>query len=54
MSAMQLQDIKHTNQSFEQDSSEKWAHEISCLNSKTQFARTHEQDSWDYEYDIKK
>ena len=42
---MQSQNIKHTNQSSEQDSSEKQTCEISHLDSRTQSARTHEQDS---------
>ena len=54
MSAMQSQDIKYINQNSEQDFSEKWACEISCLNSRTWSARTHEQDLWDCEYDTKK
>jgi hypothetical protein len=41
---MQSQDIKHINQSSEQDSSEKKAHEISYLDSRTQFTEKHEQD----------
>ena len=54
MSATQSQDIKCTNQSSEQNSSEKQAHEISCLDSRTWSARTHKQDSWDCRHDIKK
>ena len=54
MSAMQSQNIKHTNQSSEQDSSEKWACEISCLDSRIQSARMCEQDSQDYKHDTKK
>ena len=54
MSATQLQNIKHINQSSEQDSSEKWACKISHLDSRTQSARTHEQDSQDCEHDTKK
>ena len=44
MSAMQSQNIKHINQNFEQDSSEKQACEISHLNSRIQSARICEQD----------
>ena len=51
---MQSQNIKHINQSFKQDFSEKQAHEISYLNSKIQFTRTYEQDSQNHEHDIKK
>ena len=54
MSATQSQDIKCTNQSSEQDSSEKQAHEISYLDSKIQFTKTHEQDLQDHKYNIKK
>ena len=41
---MQSQNIKHINQNSEQDFPEKQAHEISYLDSRTQSARTHEQD----------
>ena len=51
---MQSQNIKHINQSSEQDSSEKQACEISCLNSRTQFIRMCEQDLQDHKYDTKK
>ena len=54
MSATQSQNIKHINQNSEQDFSKKQAHEISCLNSRIQFARTHEQDSQNHECNTKK
>ena len=54
MSAMQSQDIKHTNQSSKQDSLEKQACKISCLDSRIQSARICEQDLQDHEYDTKK
>ena len=54
MSATQSQNIKHTNQNSEQDSSEKQAHEIFHLDSRIQSARTCEQDLQDHKYDIKK
>ena len=44
MFVMQLQNIKHINQSSEQDFSEKKACEISCLNSRIQSADKHEQN----------